>query len=93
MQVLYQENKEIILLRDTNCEILQKYWNGDILSNNLPINSMPNLEFYNLFGFQQLIETGPREALLSSNLLDHIFTACKSNLPIHSIKHSKIYQI
>ena len=50
------------------------------MSDNLFAHSMHILELCNLFGFQQLIETGPRGALLSSTLLDHIATTSNSNV-------------
>ena len=93
MKVLDRENKEIILLGDTNCDILPKYLDGDNLdglSNNLPIHSMRILEFYNLFGFQQLIEKGTRETLLSSTLLDHIATTSKSNIVTSGVYETSI---
>ena len=90
MKVLDRENKEIILLRDTNCDILPKYLDGDGLSNNLPTHSMRILEFYNLFGFQQLIETGTRETLLSSTPLDHIARTSKSNIVTSGVYETSI---
>ena len=90
MKVLERENKESILLGDTNCDILPKYLDGDGLSNNLPIYSMRILEFYNLFGFQQLIETGTRETLLSSTLLDHIARTSKSNIVTSGVYETSI---
>ena len=80
MKVLDRENKGIIPLRDANCDILPNYLDGDSLSNNLPIHSMRILEFYNLFDFQQMIETATRETLQSSTLLDHFATTSKSNI-------------
>ena len=74
MQILDRENKEIFLLGDANCGILPNYLDCDSFSNNPLIHVMRILEFYNLFGFQQLIETGNRETLLSSTLLDHILS-------------------
>ena len=40
MQVLDNKNKEIILLGDTNCDILLNYSDGDSLNCNLPTHSM-----------------------------------------------------
>ena len=57
MQILDRENKEIILLGDTNIDILPNYLDGESLNNNLPTHSMCILKFYNLLGIQQLIET------------------------------------
>ena len=79
MKVLDRESKEIILLGDTSGDILPNYLDRDSLCNSRLIHTMHILEFYNLLGFQQLIETGTRETLLSSTLLDHIATTNKSN--------------
>ena len=67
MQVLDRENNEIILLGDTNCDILPNYLEGDSLNNNLPTHSLRILEFYDLFGFKQLIETGTKEKIAIFN--------------------------
>ena len=48
------------------------------------------LEFYNLFGFQQLIETGTRETLLSSTMLYHIATTSKSNIVTSGVYETSI---
>ena len=63
MQVLGTENKEVILLGDTNCDILQKYsdLNDNWLLRNLPAHSNRILDLYNLFGFHQLIRDPTRE--------------------------------
>ena len=90
MKVLDRENKEIILLGDTNCDILPNHLDDNSLSNNLPIHSMRILEIYNLFGFQQLIETGTRETLLSSTLLDHIAATSKSNIVTSGVYKTSI---
>ena len=66
MQVLDSENKEIILLGDTNCDILLNYSDGDSLNSNLSTHSMRILKLCDLFGFHQLIKRGTRETLESS---------------------------
>ena len=48
------------------------------------------LEFYNLFGFQQLIETDTRETLLSSTMLDHIATTSKSSIVTSGVYETSI---
>ena len=48
------------------------------------------LEIYNLFGFQQLIETGTRETLLSSTLLGHIAATSKSNIVTSGVYKTSI---
>ena len=58
MQVLDRENKEIILLGGTNCDILTNYSDCDSLDGVLPTHSTCILELYGLSGFQQLIKKG-----------------------------------
>ena len=59
MKVLDRENKEIIQLWDISGDILPNYLDGDSLSNSRLIHSRRILEFYNLFGFLQLIIFNP----------------------------------
>ena len=81
LQFLDSEDKEIILLGDTNCDILAKYSKaGHVNTNDLPSHSLHLLEIYNLFGFHQLIESPSRETLTSATLIDHIATTDKSNI-------------
>ena len=81
LQFLDSEDKEIILLGDTNCDILAKYSKaGHVNTNDLPSHSLHLLEIYNLFGFHQLIESPSRETLTSATLIDHIATTNKSNI-------------
>ena len=80
MQVLDLGDKDIILLEDTNCDVLPNYLESDSLNNNLSAHSMRIQEFYDLFGFQQLIEAITRKTLLSSTLFDHIATTNKSHI-------------
>ena len=48
------------------------------------------LEFYDLFGFKQLIETGTRESLLSSTLLDHTATTNMANIVTSGVYETSI---
>ncbi len=81
LQFLDREDKEIILLGDTNCDILAKYSKtGHVSINDLPAHSLHLLEIYNLFGFHQLIESPSRETLTTTTLIDHIATTNKSNI-------------
>ena len=90
MQVLDRENQEIILLGDTNCDILLNYSDGDGLNIVLPAHSMRILELYDLFGFHQLIERGTRETLESTNLIDHIATTNRSNILTSGVHETSI---
>ena len=90
LQVLDSENKEIILLGDTNCDILPNCEDGGSLNRVLPVHSMRILELYDLFGFQQLIKKGTRETLESTTLIDHIATTNKSNIVTSGVHETSI---
>eukprot|EP00794_Sanderia_malayensis_P001213 gene1213-590_t len=61
LHFLDNENKELILLGDTNCDILAEYSSNEQSStNSLPAHSKRLLEIYSLFGFQQLIRKAYR---------------------------------
>ena len=90
MQVLDSENKEIVLLGGTNCDILLNYSDGDSLNSNLPTRLMRILELYDLFSFHQLIKRGTRETLESSTLIDHIATTNKSNIVTSGVHETSI---
>ena len=73
LRFLDRENKEIIILGDTNCDF------------SLPTPSNANhsshlREIYDLFGFRQLIEEPTRITLHSSSLIDHIATSEYRNI-------------
>ena len=81
LQFLDREDKETILLGDTNCDFLPKFsGEGHTNTNDLPAHSLRLLEIYNLFGFHQLIEKPSRETLTTTTLIDHIATTNKSNI-------------
>ena len=89
LQFLDREDKEIILLGDTNCDILPKYSKeGNANSNDLPTHSLHLLGIYNLFGFHQLIESPTRETLATTSLIDHIATTSKTNIVSSGIHKS-----
>ena len=92
LKFLDNENKEIILLGDTNCDILPNLRKGDCADAcaNLPTHSSRLLEVYNLFGFQQLIDRGTRETLTSNTLIDHIATTNKSNIVTFGVHETSI---
>ena len=89
LQFFDREDKEIILLGDTNCDILPKYSKeGNADSNDLPTHSLRLLEIYNLFGFHQLIESPTRETLITTTLIDHVATTSKTNIVSSGIHKS-----
>ena len=64
LQFLDNENKEVILLGDTNCDVLANHSSTEPTSaNNLPAHSKRLMEIYDLFGFQQLIDKATRVTL------------------------------
>ena len=70
LQFLDREDKEIILLGDTNCDILSQYSNeSSVSSSDLPSHSSRILEMYDLFRFEQLIREGTRVTLSSKRCL------------------------
>ena len=86
LEFLDKEGKEIILLGDTNCDILSNYPTVPLdRSPNLSPHSNRLLDIYNLFGLQQLIETATRETASSSILIDHVATNDKSNIVISGV--------
>eukprot|EP00794_Sanderia_malayensis_P015140 gene15140-16696_t len=87
LHFLDNENKELILLGDTNCDILAEYSSNEQSStNSLPAHSKRLLEIYSLFGFQQLIRKVTRETLTSKTLIDHIATTNQSNIVISEVR-------
>ncbi len=87
LQFLDNENKELILLGDTNCDILAEYSSNEQSSaNSLPAHSKRLLEIYGLFGFQQLIRKVTRETLTSKTLIDHIATTNQSNIVLSDVR-------
>ena len=81
LQFLDREDKEIILLGDTNCDISAIYSKtGHVTLNDIPAHSSQLLEIYNLFGLHQLIKSPSRETLTSTTLIDHIATTNESNI-------------
>ena len=68
---LDRENKELLLLGDTNCDLSNRLAG---LSTEGNARHMCNL--YELFSFTQLIEEPTRVRLSSSTIIDHIATTC-----------------
>ena len=69
VRVLGAEDKEIILLGDTNCNVGAPQDDHDI-----PPCTKRIVEFYDTFGLQQLISEPTRETASSSTIIDHIAT-------------------
>ena len=69
VRVLDAEDKEIILLGDTNCNVGAPQDDHDI-----PPCTKRIVEFYDTFGLQQLISEPTRETASSSTIIDHIAT-------------------
>ena len=87
LQFLDNENKEVILLGDTNCDVLANHSSTEPTSaNSLPAHSKRLMEIYDLFGFQQLIDKATRVTLTSKTLIDHIATTNKSNIVVSDVK-------
>ncbi len=88
LQTLDREGKEIIILGDTNCDILPNY-SSDQHSKEVNLQPQSNrlLQIYNLFGLHQLIETATRETTSSSTLIDHIATTNKLNVVESGVRH------
>ena len=78
MDFFDRENKEILILDDTNCDLL-KVTSAEIDSS-LSGNSLHMRNIYNLFGFRQVIKEPTRETLGSSSLINHVATNTPSNI-------------
>ena len=75
---LESEDKEIILLGDTNCDVAPA---RDVSSSSdLPNNTKRILEFYNSFGLKKLISEPTRETTDTSTITDHITVSNPSNV-------------
>ena len=92
LQFLDKEDKEIILLGDTNCDLLPKSFETEhsCSNTNLLPHSKRLTEIYQLFGFHQLIKAATRETLISSTLIDHIATTNKSNIVVSGVHQTSI---
>ena len=75
LSFLDKENKEIILLGDTNCDLSPKPA-GQPMDN----DSKHLLDLYELFSFKQLIEEPTRVTLTTSSIIDHLATTCARNI-------------
>ena len=75
---LESEDKEIILLGDTSCDVAPA---RDVSSSSdFPNNTKCILEFYHSFGLKQLISEPTRETTDTSTIIDHIAFSNPSNV-------------
>ena len=72
---LDSEDKTIILLGDTNCDLTKKP--GDL---NVDNNTRHLCNLYDLYNFHQLIMNPTWVSLTTSSLIDHIATTCARNI-------------
>ena len=73
-----RENKEILILGDTNCDLLKE--TSPEMDFNLSGNSLHMSNIYDLFGFRQMINEPTRETLDSPTLIDHVATNTPANI-------------
>ena len=78
LRFLESEDKEIILLGDTNCDFSNK--TSESSSNNLPNNINRLADLYNSFGLTQLISEPTRETIDTSTIIDHIAVNVECNI-------------
>ena len=78
LRFLESEDKEIILLGDTNCDFSNKMLESS--TNNLPNNINRLADLYNSFGLTQLISEPTRETIDTSTIIDHIAVNVESNI-------------
>ena len=68
------KSKEIILLGDTNCNLM----NNKTVTSHSHVQALENI--YQQFGFSQIIREATRVALATSTLIDHIAVSNKLNI-------------
>ena len=78
LQFFERENKEIIVLGDTNCDLLAI---EQEVSLNVEHNNTKRIkDLYQLYGLTQLISEPTRETCHTSTLIDHIAVSAASNI-------------
>ena len=88
---LASEDKEIILLGDTNCDLTNKP--GDL---NVDSNTRHLCSLYDLYIFHQHIMNPTRVTLTTSSIIDHIATTCARNMSdsgVHKVTMSDHYMV
>ena len=91
LSYLDKEDKEIILLGDTNCDLTITAPDHPAGNNSKHIRSL-----YELFSLKQLIEEPTRVTLTSSSINDHIATTSARNIiesGVHKVSMSDHYMI
>ena len=91
LSYLDKEDKEIILLGDTICDLLTKQA-GQLKDN----NSKHMLNLYELFSFKQLIKEPIRLTASTSTQIDHVATTCVRNIiksGVHGVSLSDHYMV
>ena len=80
LQVLDKENRDIILVGDTNCDFLPIVSGAEdtCTPEKLPLHSKNLLDIYDRFGLKQLIKRRTRETLKTATLIDIIATTNKA---------------
>ena len=87
---LDKEDKEIIFLGDTNCD-LTKRADRPIDNDSRHLDSL-----YELFSYKQLIEESTRATLTTSTIIDHVATTCARNIVksgIHDVSLSDHFMV
>ena len=88
---LDRENKELLLLGDTNCDLSNKV--AGLVTEG---NTKHICNLYELFCFTQLIDEPTRVTLSSATIIDHIATTCPRNIieaGVHKISLSDYYMV
>ena len=75
LSFLDKEDKELILLGGTNCDLIPKCVEQPIDNETKHL-----LSLYELFNFEQLINEPTRVTLNTSTIIDHIATTCARNI-------------
>ncbi len=91
LSCLDKEDKEIILLGDTNCDLTPKQ-DGQPIEN----DSKHMSDIYELFSFKQLIEEPTRVTLTTSSIIDHIATTKVPNIVesgVHKVSLSDHFMV
>ena len=78
LRLLESEDKETILLGDTNCDFSNKTPESSRI--NLPNNINRLADLYNSFGLTQLISEPTRETIDTSTIIDHIAVNVECNI-------------
>ena len=75
LSFLDKEGKEMILIGDTNCDLIAKTTDQPIDN-----DSKHMVDLYGLFSFVQLIGEPTRITVTTSSIIDHVATTCARNI-------------